>query len=136
VFLFVMAYYGVAPTVAVLALPLLVVFALVTSLSIGLWVSALNVRYRDVQYALPFVVQIWFFLTPVTYSAQVIPSKWRLIYGLNPMAGVVQGFRWALIGEAPSVGPLIALSFGLVLLLLVGGIAYFRRVEKSFADVI
>jgi lipopolysaccharide transport system permease protein len=136
VFLAVMAWYGVIPPIAILALPLLVALTLVTALSIGLWLSALNVRYRDVQYALPFLTQMWFFLTPVAYTTALIPEKWRLVYGINPMAGIVEGFRWALIGDAPTVGPLLALSGGLVAVLLVGGVAYFRRVEKSFADVI
>jgi homopolymeric O-antigen transport system permease protein len=136
VLLILMAAYGVAPTLAILALPALLLFALVTSLSIGIWMSAFNVRYRDVQYAVPFLIQLWFFVTPVAYSAELIPSKWRLVYGLNPMAGVIEGFRWSLLGEAPSVGPLLALAGGLVVMLLVGGIAYFRRVETTFADVI
>jgi lipopolysaccharide transport system permease protein len=136
VLLVLMAAYGFAPPLAILALPALVVLVLACALSIGVWLAAVNVRYRDVQYAIPFLVQIWLFVTPVAYSAQLIPERWRLVYGINPMAGVVESFRWALLGEAPSVGPLVALSVGLVVLLLLGGIAYFRQVEATFADVI
>ncbi len=137
VFLVVMAYYSVVPPLAVLVLPFLVLCALATALSFGLWLSALYVKFRDIQYALPFIVQIWFFLTPVAYSASLIPHKWRIVYGLNPMTGVVQGFRWALLGqEAPNVGPLLAISGALVIAVFLSGLAFFRRVEKTFADVI
>jgi lipopolysaccharide transport system permease protein len=136
VFVALMAWYSVVPTLAILAVPLLVLLALVTALSIGLWFAALNVQYRDVQYVIPFFIQVWFFVTPVAYSTQLIPAKYHLIYGLNPMTGVVQGFRWALLGKASSVGPLLGLSIGIVFVLLVTGLAYFRRVEKRFADLI
>lgn len=132
----VMAWYGVAPTWAMLTLPALVLLALATALSVGLWFAALNVQYRDVQHVIPFLVQIWFFLTPIAYSTQLIPSKWHLVYGLNPMAGVVQGFRWALLGSAANVGPLLAISIALVIVLLISGVFYFRRVERGFADLI
>jgi lipopolysaccharide transport system permease protein len=135
VFIALMAWYGVAPTLAILTLPLLILLALATALSVGIWFAALNVAYRDVQYIIPFLVQIWFFVTPVAYSTQLIPEKWRLVFALNPMTGVVQGFRWALLGTtATSVGPLLALSVGIVLVLLATGLAYFRRVEREFAD--
>jgi len=136
VLLLLMAIYGFAPPLAILALPAIVALAVLAALSIGIWLAAINVRYRDVQYAIPFLMQIWFFITPVAYSAQLIPHRFRLLYGLNPMAGVVEGFRWALLGQAPSVGPLLALSVGLVVVLLLGGVAYFRRVEETLADVI
>jgi lipopolysaccharide transport system permease protein len=138
VFIALMVWYRVVPTLAVLTLPLLIVLAIATALSIGLWTAALNVAYRDVQYVIPFFVQIWFFVTPVAYSTQLIPAKYHLIYGLNPMTGVVQGFRWALLGHGDhaSVGPLLAISIGFVIVLLVTGLAYFRRVEKTFADLI
>jgi lipopolysaccharide transport system permease protein len=132
----VMAWYGITPPIQVVMLPFLLVFTLITALSIGLWLAALNVKFRDVQYALPFLTQMWFFITPVAYSTALIPAKWQLIYGINPMAGVVEGFRWALIGTSTDVGPMLALAVCLVVILLVGGVAYFRRVEKSFADVI
>ena len=134
VFVSLMVWYGVVPTLAILTLPLLILLALATALSVGIWFAALNVAYRDVQYVIPFLVQIWFFVTPVAYSTQIIPGKWHLVFGLNPMTGVVQGFRWALLGKAANVGPLLALSVGLVLVLLVTGLAYFRRVEREFAD--
>jgi lipopolysaccharide transport system permease protein len=136
IFVALMAYYGIVPTLAILVLPLLILLALVTALSIGVWFAALNVQYRDVQYVIPFLVQIWFFVTPVAYSTQLIPDKWHLIFGLNPMTGVVQGFRWALLGKAASVGPLLGIAVGLVIVLLFTGLAYFRRVEKRFADLI
>jgi lipopolysaccharide transport system permease protein len=132
-----LAWYGIVPPLQALTLPFFLLLALLTSIAVTLWLSALNVRYRDVQYTVPFLVQAWFFATPVAYSALVFPADVRVWIGLNPMAGVVQGFRWALIGEeAGQVGELMLLSFGVVVLLLVGGLAYFRRVERSFADVV
>ena len=132
-----LAWYGIVPPLQVLLLPFFIVFAIVTAISVTLWLSALNVRYRDVQYTLPFLSQAWFFATPVAYSALVFPAHVRMWIGINPMAGVVQGFRWAIIGQqAGQVGHLMLLSFGVVLVLLVGGLEYFRRVERSFADVV
>jgi len=132
-----LAWYGIVPPLQVLLLPFFIVFAIVTAISVTLWLSALNVRYRDVQYTLPFLSQAWFFATPVAYSALVFPAHLRMWIGINPMAGVVQGFRWAIIGQqAGQVGHLMLLSFGVVLVLLVSGIEYFRRVERSFADVV
>jgi lipopolysaccharide transport system permease protein len=132
----VMAYYGVVPTVWVAVLPLLLLLTMATALAAGLWLAALNARYRDIVYTVPFIVQFWFFLTPIVYSAQILPARFTFIYGLNPMVGVVQGFRWALIGQADHVGPLLILSCGIVLATLVGGLAYFRRTETIFADVV
>jgi lipopolysaccharide transport system permease protein len=131
-----MVYYGVAPTVWVAVLPLLFLLTMATALAAGLWLAALNARYRDIMYVLPFLVQVWFFLTPVVYSAGILPSRFTFIYGLNPMVGVVQGFRWALVGHAAHVGPLLSLSCVIVLAMLVGGVAYFRRTESIFADVV
>jgi lipopolysaccharide transport system permease protein len=132
-----MVYYGQVPTWHVVFLPFFVLFAVVTSIAVTLWLSALNVRYRDVQYTVPFLVQAWFFATPVAYSAAIFPLGIRPWIGLNPMAGVVQGFRWCLFGnQAGQVGHLMLLSFGVMLVVLVGGIEYFRRVERSFADVV
>lgn len=131
-----MAWYGILPGMAVLALPLFVILALGTALAVGLWASALNVRYRDVQYVMPFVVQFWLFASPVAYPTSLITSPlWRAVYGLNPMAGIIQGFRWALLGSpAPT---LLMVPAGVVsLLLLAGGFFYFKRTETSFADVI
>jgi lipopolysaccharide transport system permease protein len=132
-----MAHYRVDLTLRLLTLPFFLLFAVLTAVAVTLWLSALNVKYRDVQYTVPFIVQAWFFATPVAYSALVFPADLRMWLGLNPMAGVVQGFRWAIIGEhAGQVGHLMLLSFAVVLLVLVGGIEYFRRVERSFADVV
>jgi len=131
-----MAYYGIAPTFAILWLPLLVLFILVTALSVGLWLSALNVQYRDVQHIIPFVIQAWMYASPVAYSTELIPTgPWRILYGLNPLVGVIQGFRWALLGgEKPD--ELMMMSIGLVTTLLITGLFYFRRMEKTFADVV
>ena len=130
-----MAYYGIVPGIAVLALPALILLAIMTALAVGLWLSALNVQYRDVRYTINFLVQFWLFATPVAYPSSLIPKAWRPLYGLNPMAGVVEGFRWALLGKAQPPGPILAVSIGVVLVLLLGGLYYFRRMEQQFADV-
>jgi lipopolysaccharide transport system permease protein len=129
-------YYGILPGLAILALPLLVLLAAATSLGIALWMSALNVQYRDVRYVVPFVVQFWLFATPIAYPSSVVPERWRALYGLNPMAGVVEGFRWALLGQPEPPWLLLVLSSAIVLLLVVGGLYYFRRMEQTFADVV
>jgi lipopolysaccharide transport system permease protein len=132
-----LAWYDKVPPAHVWTLPFFLLFAVLTAVAVTLWLSALNVRYRDVQYTVPFLLQAWFFATPVAYSALVFPSHLRQWIGINPMAGVVQGFRWAILGDsAGQVGHLMLVSFGVVLLLLVGGVEYFRRVERSFADVV
>ena len=131
-----MAYYGIAPTRAALALPALVLFAITTALAVGLWLSALNVKYRDVRYTINFLIQFWLFATPVAYSSSIVPEKWRALYGLNPMAGVVEGFRWALLGKASPPGALLAVSVVVVALLTIGGLYYFRRMEQRFADLV
>jgi len=131
-----MFYYGIFPTSAVITLPFFILFAMATALAVGLWLSALNVQYRDVRYTLPFLTQLWLFATPIAYPSSLIPAQWRAIYGLNPMAGVVEGFRWALLGKAGGVGSLLIVSVLVVMLLLLSGLAYFRRMEKTFADVI
>ena len=131
-----MIFYGITPTWAVLTLPFFVLFAVVTALAVSLWLSALNVQYRDVQHAIPFLVQAWMYASPIAYSAELVPTGiWRVIYGLNPMAGVIQGFRWALLGASPP-GVMMLSSVGMVVILLVGGLFYFRRMERTFADVI
>jgi lipopolysaccharide transport system permease protein len=130
-----MLYYGIVPTAAIAFLPLFVLFAIATALSVGLWLSALNVKYRDVRYAITFLTQFWMFATPVAYSSTLIPEKWRAWYGLNPMAGVVDGFRWALLGKEGHPGPLILVSVAVVAALLTGGLFYFRRMESTFADI-
>jgi lipopolysaccharide transport system permease protein len=137
-----MAYYGIWPSAVVLALPLLLALALATALGIGLWLSALNVRFRDVRYVVPFFLQLWLFVTPVIYpTGSVTEMLGRLglpawLYGLNPMAGVVAGFRWVLLGTGAQPWGLIAASAVISMLLLVSGAFYFRRVEQTFADVI
>ena len=136
ILLLMMAYYGIAPTRAVLALPALVLFAIMTALAVGLWLSALNVKYRDVRYTINFLIQFWLFATPVAYSSSIVPEKWRALYGLNPMAGVVEGFRWALLGKANPPGALLAVSLAVVVLLTIGGLYYFRTMEQQFADVV
>jgi len=131
-----MAFYGVRPTTNVLWLPLFAMLALVASLGVGLWLSALNVQFRDVRYVVPFLIQIWLFATPIAYPSSMIPQPWRTLYGLNPMVGVVEGFRWALFNTDTSPGAIIALSTAMTLALLIGGAFYFRRMERNFADVV
>lgn len=131
-----MLFYGIIPTFAIVTLPLFLILAVATALSVGLWLSALNVQYRDVRYTIPFLTQFWLFATPVAYPSSLVPESWRALYGLNPMAGVVEGFRWALLGKAEGPGALIAVSVIVVVALLIGGLYYFRRMEKTFADVV
>jgi lipopolysaccharide transport system permease protein len=131
-----MLRYGMVPTINVLALPPLLLLALVTSLAVGLWLSALNVEFRDVRYVVPFLVQVWLFATPIAYPSSLLQEPWRTLYGINPMVGVVEGFRWALLGTDTAPGPIIAVSALMALTLLVGGAFYFRRMEKTFADVV
>jgi lipopolysaccharide transport system permease protein len=133
----VMIWYGYYPDIRIVVLPLLVVFAALTALSIGLWTAALNVKYRDFRYLIPFVVQFGLYVSPVGFSSSVIPDKWRLIYSLNPMVGIIDGFRWAIIGGKTSLYlPGFGLSIALVTIFMWSGLIYFRRTEKSFADVI
>lgn len=131
-----MFYYHIVPTRAAITLPLFVLLAIATSLAVGLWLSALNVAYRDVRYTIPFLTNFWLFVTPVVYPSSLVPVRWRALYGLNPMAGVVEGFRWSLLGKAEGPGPLLAVSVAIVVLLLMGGLYYFRRMERTFADVV
>jgi lipopolysaccharide transport system permease protein len=131
-----MFYYGITPGVAVLTLPFFLLLAFMTALSFGLWLSALYVKYRDIGYVVPFLIQFWLFLTPVAYPSTIIPEGWRLLYGLNPMAGVVEGFRWALLNNDNAPGGLIFVSAAAVLLFFIGGLFYFRRMEIEFADVV
>ena len=136
VLLAMMPFYGVVPTVQVVWLPFLLLLALVTSLGVGLWLSVLNVYFRDVRYLVPFLVQLWLFVTPIAYPSSLLAEPWRTLYGINPMAGVVEGFRWALLGTDTAPGPMLAASSLAALLLLAGGVVYFRRMEKTFADVV
>jgi lipopolysaccharide transport system permease protein len=131
-----MAYYGVHPGWEIVTLPLFIIVELATALGVGLWLSALNVQYRDVRYTIPFLVQFWMFASPVVYSSTLVPTRWRPLYGLNPMAGVVEGFRWALLGKQPAPGAMFAVSLLVVMVLLVSGLYYYRRMEKNFADVV
>ena len=131
-----MAYYGVAIAPAIWTVPLWTALAVLTALAAGLWLSALNVAYRDIRYAVPFLTQIWLFATPVAYPTSIVPEAWRPLYALNPMVGVVDGFRWALLGTTQPPYATVAVSAVSVALLLTGGLFYFRRTERTFADVI
>jgi lipopolysaccharide transport system permease protein len=130
-----LAWYGVTPTAAVLFAPAFALLAVITALAATLWLAALNVQYRDVRSVLPFLVQFWLFATPVAYPASIVPERWRMLYGLNPMVGAIEGFRWTLLGTPPP-GPLLAVSIVVVIVALVLGIRYFNHVEGRFADVI
>jgi len=131
-----MLWYGIIPTGRILWLPFLLLLAFVTALAVGLWLSVLNVEYRDVKYTIPFLTQFWMFATPIVYPSTLLKEPWRTVYGLNPMVGVVEGFRWALLGTKTAPGPMIAVSGVAAIALLVGGAFYFRRMEKTFADVV
>jgi len=130
-----MVYYHIAITWAVLTLPFFLLLAIATALAVGLWLSALNVQYRDVRYVIPFLTQFWLFITPIAYPSSLVPQWARPFYGLNPMAGVVEGFRWALLGDQVGGGYMILISVFVVIVLLAGGLMYFRRMEKTFADL-
>jgi lipopolysaccharide transport system permease protein len=130
-----MVYYGFSPTANVIWLPLLVLLALATALGVSLWLSALNVMFRDVRYTVTFIANAWMFLTPIAYPSSLLSEPWRTIYSLNPMAGVVEGFRWALLGADTAPGPMVFVSSVAAVFLLVSGAYYFRRMEKVFADV-
>jgi lipopolysaccharide transport system permease protein len=136
VLLVMMAFYGLVPTINVLWLPLFFLLALFTSLGVGLWLSAMNVQFRDVRYVIPFLTQAWLFATPIAYPSSLLPEPWRTLYALNPMVGVVEGFRWALLGTDAAPGPMIGVSSLMALALLVSGAFYFRRLEQTFADVV
>jgi lipopolysaccharide transport system permease protein len=131
-----MLYFGMVPTVNVLWLPFFLLLALVTSLGVALWLSAMNVQFRDVGYTVPFITQFWMYATPIAYPSSLLSEPWRTLYGINPMAGVVEGFRWALLGTDTAPGPIVIVSSLVALALLVSGAFYFRRMEKTFADVI
>ncbi len=136
VLLILCASYGVYPTAHILWLPLFMILALITALGVGLWLSAFNVKYRDVKYVVPFFTQVWMFATPIAYPSSLIQGKWRIVYGLNPMAGVVESFRWALLGTKTAPGMMILISYCAAIAILVSGAFYFRRMEKTFADVV
>jgi lipopolysaccharide transport system permease protein len=129
-----MLYYHMIPTIATLLVPFFLLLAVMTALAVGLWLSALNAIYRDVRYMIPFIVQFWLFASPVAYPSALVPAKWRWLYGLNPLAGVVEGFRWALTGHAQPPGTMILVSAAMVLLLFLGGVIYFNKMENKIAD--
>jgi len=131
-----LTYYRITPTLWVWTLPLFLLLAIALAIGVGLWLAALNARYRDVRYTIPFLTQIWLFATPIAYPSSLVPEPWRAWYGLNPMAGVVDGFRWALLGTADAPGGLMAVSAAVTLVILVSGVHYFRRTERTFADTI
>lgn len=128
--------YGILPTVNIIWLPVFLILTLVTSLGVSLWLSALNVRYRDVKYVIPFLVQIWLFSTPIAYSSSLLSEPWKTVYGLNPMVGVVEGFRWALLGTDSSPGMMVVVSGIAAFVMMFTGVIYFRKMEKTFADVV
>ena len=131
-----MLYYGIGPTAAMLTLPLFILLAMVTALAVGLWLSTLSVHYRDVQLTIPFLTQLWLFASPIAYPGSLVPEQWRAVYGLNPMVGVIEGFRWALLGHANPFNASFAVSISVIIVLLMGGIVFFGRMEQTFADVI
>lgn len=136
VLLILMAVYGILPTINLLWLPAFVLLTVITSLGISLWLSAINVEYRDIKYVVPFLTQIWLFATPIAYSSSLLNEPWRTIYGINPMVGVVEGFRWALLGTNTQPGSMVLVSAVAAVVLLVSGAFYFRRMERVFADVV
>ena len=131
-----MIFYDIRPGLRVLLVVPLLLLALATALGVGLWFAALNVRYRDVRYVVPFVLQVWLFLTPVAYPSSLIEQPWRTLYAINPTVGVVEGIRWAVLGAETAPGPLVAVSTLAAVLILAGGLFYFRQVEGTFADVV
>jgi lipopolysaccharide transport system permease protein len=131
-----MLYFGITPTVNVIFFPAFLLLALVTALGVSLWLSALNVQFRDIRYAIPFLIQFWMFSTPIAYPSSIIPETWRTFYGINPMVGVIEGFRWVLLGTGSSPGLMFLISSVVAVGILVSGAYYFRRVELTFADTI
>jgi lipopolysaccharide transport system permease protein len=131
-----MLYYHIVPTYHVLWLPFFLLLALMTSLGVSIWFSAMHVQFRDVQYAVPFLVQIWMYASPIAYPSSLLSERWRTVYAINPMVGVVEGFRWALLGTATAPGPMVFVSVLVSVAILISGAFYFRRFEKTFADVV
>ncbi|OHB87306.1 MAG: phosphate ABC transporter permease, partial [Planctomycetes bacterium RIFCSPHIGHO2_02_FULL_40_12] len=136
VFMAMAFYYGIYPALSIILLPFLLLLGLITALGVGLWLSALNVKFRDVRYTIPFLTQFWLFATPIAYPSSLLSEPWRTIYGINPMVGVVEGFRWALLGADTAPGAIIFVSALVSMGLLVSGAFYFKRMEKFFADII
>jgi lipopolysaccharide transport system permease protein len=135
IFVLMMVYYHIRPTMHILWLPAFLLLGVLTALGVGLWLSALNAIYRDVRYVLPFMIQLWLFASPVIYPPELMSVKWRWLFGLNPMAGVIEGFRWSLAGRGDPPGRLILVSSGIVLVILLGGLAFFQKMESTIADV-
>ncbi|MDK2979868.1 MAG: lipopolysaccharide transport system permease protein [Chloroflexota bacterium] len=131
-----MVFYKVTPTANIWTIPLFLLLALVTATGVSLWLSALNVLYRDINYVLPFLTQFWMYLTPIAYPSSMVPEKWRLLYAVNPMTGVVEGFRWALLGSGQAPGLMTAVSTAVAIILLISGMFYFKRMERLFADMV
>ncbi len=131
-----LAIYQFSPGPELLLVPVFVLITVVTALAFGIWLTALNVKYRDIGMAVPFLIQIWMYLCPIVYPLDVVPQEYRSLYALNPMVGVVEGFRWSLLGTAPPDWPMVGISLVVMLIVLVSGIAYFRKVETTFADII
>jgi len=131
-----MAWYGFSPNWGMLALPLFLLLTLITALSVSLWLSPLNTRYRDIGYVIPFLTQVWMYASPVVYPVSVVPERWRLLYSLNPMTGVIEGFRWALLGKKSPDFIIMALSTTAVLFIFLAGLVYFKRTERTFADIL
>ncbi|MGH9799427.1 MAG: ABC transporter permease [Blastocatellia bacterium] len=136
VLLLMMVYYARLPTLNVVWLPFFLLLALVTALGVGLWLSALNVEYRDVRYVVPFITQFWMLATPIAYPSTMLSEPWRTVYGLNPMVGVIEGFRWALLGSGNKPGLMVAISTAVSILVLITGAFYFKRMERNFADIV
>ena len=131
-----MLYYRIAPTSNIWTLPFFLLLAVITALGVGLWLSAMNVLYRDIGYMIPYITQLWFYLTPIVYSSSEVPEQWQFFYALNPMVGVVEGFRWALLGTADAPDPMIAVSATISVVIFISGMFYFRRMERTFADMV
>lgn len=131
-----MAWYHIAPTIGLLLLPFFMIIAMFTALGVGLWFTALNVKYRDVKFVVPFITQFWMFASPVAYSTSLVPEKWQWLYGLNPMVGVIEGFRWALLGKAAPNMEMMLISFAVVCLVLISGLFYFKKMERTFSDIV
>jgi len=131
-----MAYYRVRPGMPLLLLPVFLLLTVLMAIGAGLWLSAMNAIYRDVRYVVPFLVQFWLFASPVAYASSIVPAKWRWLYGLNPMAGIIEGFRWSLTGRGDPPGPMIIVSVAVVLVVLASGLFYFQKMESTVADVV
>ena len=135
-FLGLLVWYGITPTIRFLYLPVFLFIAYFTALGLGLWLSALNVRYRDIKYAVPFLVQVWMYASPVVFPMSLVPENWRVLFAINPMVGVIEGFRWALLGKQMPDLEMMAVSFAAVIVLLFSGLVFFRRMERVFADIV